>query len=1220
MTPGRQVAASEYLDCELFITRRDHARLSVADRDFSGRPVLDETLERRLLESDLEPARYGTLLFQALFPDGDDLLTGYRESLAIARHESQRLRLRLHVAAAAPPELHDLHWELLYDRRNEIWLARSQEIAFSRYLGSSFKPGTAVVGRPRLLVVLACPSDLAEYDLADIDCSAVRRALEGALGNLAGQVSYEILEPPATLERIRDRLMTGGFHALHLQAHGQLDPDRAQASLVLEDEYRYAKFIDDEVFAEVLKDLRQLRLVSLIACDGGAPAGLDPFSGLGPALVCRGVPAVVAMRREISLPAATRFAEHLYAELGRSGQVDVAVNEARLRLYLADSESPDSESLEWGTPVLFMHLREGRLWNVEPSDRRLDTGPATLTDLSVRRRLALIAVAAAMLLLLLAALWVSTSRDPLSELTNLTRREPINLALLGFESQGPARPPEWMAIALTELLRFELTDTGRFDEMTQPRLVEQETGLSLSKGTSPSWDLGPEILAQIQEDSEADLVIWGSFITHPEGSSGQSLEMTLSLQGTQTGQSLQSTISGRPQEIPELLSRLTETAIGRGARPVAARLRSWLSGRASRQPQALPPEAERPYSEGLDHLRLLDHSAALKYLEAAEEAAPGSPDIHAALADALRGLGREADAEAAAQDAFNLSRGRSNEERLSFQARLFAIQRRWREAAAISSALWNDATNSLDAGLRLAILQARAGWGDEALATFESLRPLVAADDPGFHLLEAEIGRGASRYGRQKEAAQRAATYAEQQDAPFVLARALHLQGTALQHLGELKAAKLALKSAQETYRELGHVQGQTLAHLETGNVFWTQQDLAGAKDHWEEAGSLVDTIGNLRLEAKVLMNKGLVAQEQGNVEAAVDLFRDSLAMSRAAGDRASQTFTMIAIADHLEKQGRLAEAEALYTTALELEDQLGRRRFEDYLLRMRGTLSRKQGKLPEAHRFLERALRKFEQSEDHRGRALATFELAAVLHAQGKLERAKDLYAELLRFFREVEADVEYARVCTSMGNVLQAEADFDGARRNYIEALDVQNRSPGRDEAARTLTSLARLLIAEGRLDEAVATAREAAADFGRTKSALEQAQARGVLALALLARGQVRRARQEIDAARELLSDVESPFYRLPVELAAARIRVAEGEADEARDDLEAVLAAAIEGGFVGRELETQLHLGRLDLDHGSAAAGRARLRGVEATATRAGFGGIARRALELRAGEP
>ena len=357
------MVTSRYVDCELFLSGRDQARLSVAGRDYSGRPILDAALERRLLEVDLEPVHYGTLLFQALFPDGDDLLAGYRESLTVARHEGKRLRLRLHVAVAAPPELHDLHWELLYDPVRKIALGRSQETAFSRYLGVSFEPGKAVAGRPRLLVVVSSPRDLADYDLPDTGGrEALREALELALSPPAELMTLEFLDGPATVEHICDRLVAGEFHALHLTAHGLLPPDETTARLVLETGDGRAHFVEEELFAEVFAGQRSLRLVSLIACHGGAPAGRDPFSGLGPALVHRGVPAVLAMRRQISVAGATRFAEHFYRNLARSGRVDAAANEARLQLYLGESDSS-----EWGTPTLFMRLAEGRLWR-SPSD------------------------------------------------------------------------------------------------------------------------------------------------------------------------------------------------------------------------------------------------------------------------------------------------------------------------------------------------------------------------------------------------------------------------------------------------------------------------------------------------------------------------------------------------------------------------------------------------------------------------------------------------------------------------------------------------------------------------------------------------------------------------------------------------------------------------------------------------------------------------------------
>ncbi|HEY2291891.1 MAG TPA: CHAT domain-containing protein [Thermoanaerobaculia bacterium] len=351
----------EYLDCELSLTAPDQASLTLDGRVYSGRPTLDEAALQRLRAS-LGPLQYGTELFAALLPPDSDLLSGYREALAVARHEDKLLRLRLRVADTAPAELHTLRWELLYDSRKSITFGCSREIAFSRDCAVPEPPGAAVREVPRLLVAAADPSNLAELGLPAMDRDEARRSIDEALKPLTGLMVWELLDGPVTAARLRDRLVAGGFHALHLQAHGLLLPARATASLVLEAEEGTAEghkadFVDEESFAQIVEGLRDLRLVTLIACHGGMQSSGAPLSGLGPGLVRRGVPAVVAMRQSISFEAARSFCAYFYSNLARGGTVDRAANEARQQLRLSRRDSD-----EWGTPVLFMRLRDGLLW------------------------------------------------------------------------------------------------------------------------------------------------------------------------------------------------------------------------------------------------------------------------------------------------------------------------------------------------------------------------------------------------------------------------------------------------------------------------------------------------------------------------------------------------------------------------------------------------------------------------------------------------------------------------------------------------------------------------------------------------------------------------------------------------------------------------------------------------------------------------------------------
>jgi hypothetical protein len=96
-------------------------------------------------------------------------------------------------------------------------------------------------------------------------------------------------------------------------------------------------------------------LVVLAACESVTVATEDAYVAFGPQLIRRGVPAVVAMRAKISQASARTFSQTLYERLLAHGVVDLAMNEARSTLVTA--ERPDA-----AVPVLFMRLKDGRLW------------------------------------------------------------------------------------------------------------------------------------------------------------------------------------------------------------------------------------------------------------------------------------------------------------------------------------------------------------------------------------------------------------------------------------------------------------------------------------------------------------------------------------------------------------------------------------------------------------------------------------------------------------------------------------------------------------------------------------------------------------------------------------------------------------------------------------------------------------------------------------------
>jgi tetratricopeptide (TPR) repeat protein len=108
----------------------------------------------------------------------------------------------------------------------------------------------------------------------------------------------------------------------------------------------------------------------LNSCEGARGSESDAFSSTAATLVRRGVPAVVAMQYEVTDRAAIEFSRDFYEALADSLPVDAAVTEARAAV------SMDS-ILEWGTPVLYMHSPDGRVFDVLAAAPREHPPPDT---------------------------------------------------------------------------------------------------------------------------------------------------------------------------------------------------------------------------------------------------------------------------------------------------------------------------------------------------------------------------------------------------------------------------------------------------------------------------------------------------------------------------------------------------------------------------------------------------------------------------------------------------------------------------------------------------------------------------------------------------------------------------------------------------------------------------------------------------------------------------
>jgi outer membrane biosynthesis protein TonB len=275
----------------------------------------------------------------------------YRGTVAEARAAGQGVRITLSLTDV--PELGAIPWEYLYDEPN--FLSISTWTPVVRYLDLP-KPRKALAMQLpiRILGVVSAPTD-AETLNGTLERAKLEEALKPLIATNA--VSIEWLEE-ANLLALNRKLKNDDFHILHYIGHGGFDDTSGEGVLLFEDEFGRGRAVSGDQLGTILHDKIALRLVLLNSCEGARNSVKDPFSGVAASLVEREIPAVIGMQFEITDRAAVLFASEFYSMLAEGHPVDSAITEARLAIFA------DHNDVEWGTPVLFMRVADGRLFDV----------------------------------------------------------------------------------------------------------------------------------------------------------------------------------------------------------------------------------------------------------------------------------------------------------------------------------------------------------------------------------------------------------------------------------------------------------------------------------------------------------------------------------------------------------------------------------------------------------------------------------------------------------------------------------------------------------------------------------------------------------------------------------------------------------------------------------------------------------------------------------------
>lgn len=366
---GRETFRVRVLTSPAGEQRREQSALGVFDAALRARVT---ALARRELDA-AATVELGRALGDLLLPSAARDL--WRRSVA-ALGEGEGLRLRLKLDAWA---LVGLPWELAWlppaaeeGAAAEVgaagFLALDERHSVVRYELLAEPGGTLVPVGAKALRVVALFASLTDPAWPPLALAEEAAGLRRALGE-RDDVELDVREGGGRADL--EAGLAEGAHVFHFGGHGRFVTTLGERAGTVEGEgfleLRAADGSADEVAADALVvNLRGrgVRLAVLGACEGAARDAVHPWSGVAPALVRGGLPAVVAMQATLRDDDALAFGAAFYGLLASGAVIDAAVTAGRRAIF----NRGGAAERDWCAPALYLRAASGVLFPREELD------------------------------------------------------------------------------------------------------------------------------------------------------------------------------------------------------------------------------------------------------------------------------------------------------------------------------------------------------------------------------------------------------------------------------------------------------------------------------------------------------------------------------------------------------------------------------------------------------------------------------------------------------------------------------------------------------------------------------------------------------------------------------------------------------------------------------------------------------------------------------------
>ncbi len=303
--------------------------------------------------------------------------------------------------------------------------------------------------------------------------------------------------------------------------------------------------------------------------------------------------------------------------------------------------------------------------------------------------------------------------------------------------------------------------------------------------------------------------------------------------------------------------------------------------------------------------------------------------------------------------------------------------------------------------------------------------------------------------------------------------RVLHQLARSEEPLGETQSAVQHYQEALDSCPDSSdsEVVGEKAAIMHNvAGIYANQGQVNEAITLYQQSLALQEQIGNVQGKAATLHCMAIIYANQGQVNEAITLYQQSLALQEQIGNVQGKAATLHCMAIIYANQGQVNEAITLYQQSLALNEQIGNVQGKAATLHCMAIIYANQGQVNEAITLYQQSLALNEQIGDVQGKA-ATLHCMAIIYAnQGQVNEAITLYQQSLALNEQIGDVQGKAASLHQMAGIYANQGQVNEAITLFQQSLALKEQIGDVQGKAASLHQMAIIYANQGQVNEAI------------------------------------------------------------------------------------------------------------------------------------------------------